>query len=73
MIEARVIAVLRQELDALAHSALRTPAQRDSFEYGKVVGMYAGLSKALDAVETALSDQDDIEERYVKKPRGYAL
>ena len=59
MIEARIIAVLKQQLDELAHAALRTPAGRDAFEYGKVVGMYAGLQKALDAVDEALGQDEE--------------
>ncbi len=37
---------LEEERALLARGALQNPQHRDLFEYGRVVGMYAGLVKA---------------------------
>jgi len=37
---------LETEQARLATEALKQPASRDQFEYGRVVGMYAGLELA---------------------------
>lgn len=55
----RVIVALRRELNELAHSALSQPASRDAFEYGRMVGNYAGLKQAVDAIETAISTESE--------------
>lgn len=58
----RVIIALKKELNELAHSALSSPAQRDAYEYGRMVGNYAGLKRAVETIETAVyseSEDDD--------------
>jgi len=55
----RLYQKLKAEQDALASSALRSPNARDSFEYGRVVGMYAGLEKAIAILVTLNNEEDD--------------
>jgi hypothetical protein len=55
----RLYQKLKAEQDALASSALRAPNARDSFEYGRVVGMYAGLEKAIAILVTLNNEEDD--------------
>ena len=55
----RVVIALKKELNALAHSALSQPASRDAFEYGRMVGNYAGLKHAVETIETALTNEED--------------
>lgn len=43
---------------ALARDALEKPASRDSFEYGRVVGMYAGLEQAKEVLSELVAEQD---------------
>lgn len=42
--------------DTIAHQALETPAGRDSFEYGRACGMYAGLSLAMGTIQEMLEE-----------------
>ena len=65
----RVLVLLEREVNDLAHSALNLPAQRDSFEYGRMVGMYAGLKKAIELVDGSL-DEDSEEEDHGVWRRG---
>lgn len=37
---------LEEAQAALAHSSLRAPQGRDAFEYGRAVGLYAGIEHA---------------------------
>ena len=55
----RVLMALKKELNGLAHSALSQPASRDAFEYGRMVGNYAGLKHAVETIETALANEED--------------
>lgn len=55
----KLFSKLKAEQDALASSALRSPNARDSFEYGRVVGMYAGLEKAIAILLTLYEKEDD--------------
>ena len=55
----RAIVALKKELNELAHSALAQPASRDAFEYGRMVGNYAGLKQAVDTIEAALSTESE--------------
>lgn len=41
---------LEAEQASLAKAALGRPADRDAFEYGRVVGLYAGLEQAKQVV-----------------------
>jgi len=64
----RVLFALRAELKDFAESALKSPAQRDVFEYGRVAGHYSGLSKAIETIETALnSDSEDNDHGYIRR------
>lgn len=65
----RVLVLLERELNTLAHSALNLPASRDSFEYGRMVGMYAGLKRAIELVDGQL-DEDSEDEDHGGKRRG---
>ena len=65
----RVLVLLERELNTLAHSALNLPSARDSFEYGRMVGMYAGLKKAVELVDGQL-DEDSEEEDHGVRRRG---
>lgn len=55
----RAIIALKKQLNELAHSALDSPAQRDAYEYGRMVGNYAGLKQALSLIEGALSKENE--------------
>lgn len=56
-----VLIRLKTEQQELAASALRGPTARDAFEYGRMVGMYAGLERALELVlETIDEGEDDV-------------
>ena len=65
----RVLVLLEREINSLAHSALNLPSARDSFEYGRMVGMYAGLKKAIELVDSSL-DEDSEEEDHGVRRRG---
>lgn len=53
---------LLQCLDAeqarLAADALKSPTSRDAFEYGRVVGLYAGLERAKQALSNLVAERD---------------
>lgn len=57
------LAALLQRLDAemavLAGEALSKPAARDSFEYGRVVGIYGGLQRAKDILIETVRDAEE--------------
>ena len=55
----RAIVALKKELNELAHSALEQPASRDAFEYGRMVGNYAGLKQAVNTIEAALTTESE--------------
>ena len=55
----RVLIALKKELNLLAHSALSQPASRDAFEYGRMVGNYAGLKHAVETIEAALTTESE--------------
>ena len=55
----RVVVALKKELNSLAHSALSQPAGRDAYEYGRMVGNYAGLKRAVETIETALTEESE--------------
>ncbi len=50
---------LETEQARLAAEALRQPAARDAFEYGRVVGMYAGLEMAKAALVASVADEEE--------------
>lgn len=48
-----------QEMAACAHQALASPQGRDAFEYGRMAGLYAGLSRSRELVIAALDEDDE--------------
>jgi hypothetical protein len=57
----RIISALRAEQARAAHGALQAPAGRDSFEYGRVCGIYSGLQQAQNVIDSILKDMDEKE------------
>lgn len=57
------LTTLLQRLDAematLAGEALSQPAARDSFEYGRVVGLYGGLKRAKELLIDTVRDAEE--------------
>lgn len=49
---------LEQEQARLAHEALAKPAGRDAFEYGKVIGLYAGIEHAKQSIIAMFDDRE---------------
>lgn len=45
----------------LAASALMHPTDKTEFEYGRVAGLYQGLTTAIEAVQNVLADGDEDE------------
>lgn len=53
----RVLQLLETARRDLSEAAMQRPAGRDAFEYGRVVGMYAGLSEAFEIVSNAMDEE----------------
>ena len=51
-----LIQLLEVEQGKLAHSALTQSTQRDSFEYGRVSGLYLGVAHAIDIIKNAADE-----------------
>jgi hypothetical protein len=49
---------LETEQARLAHEALKQPAASTEFEYGRVVGMYAGLERAKYTIVRLFEDKE---------------
>ena len=43
----------------LAKEALAQPQSRDAFEYGRVVGMYAGLERAVNVLFDLIKEDEE--------------
>lgn len=57
----RVLNLLTNAQQELAVAALRSPNSHDAFEYGRMVGMYAGIERAIEVVlSTIKEDEDDV-------------
>lgn len=56
--EKLLVSLIERRSD-LANSALMSPSGRDSFEYGRVSGLYQGLTMAIEAVQDMLADKED--------------
>jgi len=56
--EARLLQLLEAEMAELATTALEQPAARDAFEYGRVVGMHAGLKRAFEIIGNAYEEEE---------------
>lgn len=64
----RVLFALNEELKSFAESALKSPAQRDAFEYGRVTGHFSGLNRAVQVIEEALNkDNEDDDHGYSRR------
>ena len=50
---------LKNAQQELAESALRMPTSHDVFEYGRMVGMYAGLARAIEVILSTNEEEDD--------------
>lgn len=55
----KAILKLQQEQQELATAALRSPNSRDLFEYGRMVGMYAGYERAIAVLMSTFKEEDD--------------
>jgi len=53
-----LLARLDEEQARLARSAIGQPQNRDAFEYGRVVGMYAGLEQAKSVLIELVAEKD---------------
>lgn len=49
---------LEAEQNALAREAMERPAGRDAFDYGRAVGMYAGIAHARDVLLDMISERE---------------
>lgn len=64
----RVLFALNEELKNFSESALKSPAQRDAFEYGRVTGHFSGLNRAVQVIEEALNkDNEDDDHGYSRR------
>lgn len=52
--------LLEREQQELAVAALRSPNSRDSFEYGRVSGVYAGLERAKEVLLSTMKEEEDV-------------
>lgn len=50
---------LKTEQALIAQEALAQPQHRDTFEYGRVVGIYAGLQRAADVLIDLVKEQEE--------------
>lgn len=55
----KVLNLLTTAQQELAMSALRTPNSHDAFEYGRMVGMYAGMERAIEIILSTIKEDDD--------------
>jgi len=49
---------LDEEQRKLAHEALQHPQSRDIFEYGRVVGMYAGIDHVKNVIIDMIAERE---------------
>jgi hypothetical protein len=57
----KVLNLLTNAQQELAIAALRTPNSHDAFEYGRMVGMYAGIERAIEVIlSTIKEDNNDV-------------
>ncbi len=55
----KFFAALKAEQQQIATAGLLTPNARDSFEYGRVCGMYAGFERAIELLHSLTREEDD--------------
>ena len=58
MIVDLLLRALKAKQVEMAQTSLAQPRGTDSYEYGRVVGLYAGLQVALDEIENILAEDD---------------
>lgn len=49
---------LEDEQNTLAIEALSRPAGKDSYDYGRVVGIYAGLEQAKNLIQDIMAEKE---------------
>jgi|TARA_R110000868_G_scaffold225126_2_gene477365 hypothetical protein len=54
----QILRLLEEAQASLAKNALQQPQDRDAFEYGRTVGMYAGLEHAKDVIVNMVADRE---------------
>jgi len=71
----KIISALLEEKDRVAHETMQQPGDGSLFEYGRRVGHYAGLDRALAIIEESLSNEEgeehDQRRRVTKRWRDY--
>ena len=55
----KVLNAITNAQQELAIAALRSPNSHDAFEYGRMVGMYAGLERALEVILSTIKEEDE--------------
>ena len=55
----KVLNAITNAQQEMAIAALRTPNSHDAFEYGRMVGMYAGLERALEVILSTIKEEDE--------------
>lgn len=69
-----IISALLEEKSRVAHEAMSQPGDGSSFEYGRRIGFYAGLERALALIEETLAKEEGEEHdqrRHVGRWREY--
>jgi hypothetical protein len=54
----KVLNAITNAQQELAIAALRTPNSHDAFEYGRMVGMYAGLERAIEVILSTIKEDE---------------
>ena len=54
----KVLNAITNAQQELAIAALRTPNSHDAFEYGRMVGMYAGLERAIEVILSIIKEDE---------------
>jgi hypothetical protein len=55
--EQAILRALEQKQKSVAEEALKAPRDGSTYEYGRAVGMYAGLDMAREVIVQALQDE----------------
>ncbi len=56
----KILNLLTNAQHELAIAALRTPNSHDAFEYGRMVGMYAGVERAIEVILSTIKEDKDV-------------
>jgi len=57
----KLLSRLKQSQQEFAVDALRRPQERDTFEYGYRVGVFAGYDAAIDVLIKSLNEENEID------------